>query len=629
MARFARYEQNEIDFYFAFEDFHGKLTRNACVNIVKDQYPSLFPATFSEALVRLWLKNGKKSDKSSGPGKDWRKGKTIIPTEVLVVLGSLIMAQYAAGVSLTATLLVPLVAGALAANGFGDVITLQPKPLAQAASHDSTLHISSRWVREFCRSTLKMSFRRPTRSSNHAHDDATLKAVGHIFLLRLAFIVEKFSVPKELVVNMDETGVFLMPLRTRGWAPKGSKQVVFKGKNDKRQFTVIPSITAAGEFLLPLMLLWAGKSDACHPSSSVQKEHEQEIRHGHSESHWSTVETMKIYVKGLVDNYLEPMREKLKLPDDQTFILILDVYSAHRDASFQSWVKTHYPQLILLFVPASFTPYLQPLDVAVNSTFKGYISDFCSQWFAQKVAQQLLDGKHGSNVEMDLTLKGLKQPFCHFLSEALKKMAKNKKELSRAWVETGLLDAWGPQRIELFDEAMELEEEGKLFGGVATKITIGGAVPGDVSTSAAADSSAAAAKGKAKSKAKPKAKPAAKTTAPSFVGPYGCSKCRYSSGGCIACNADKKAKWLEKKTLAEEAEQEEFAQSDAKIAEAEPAWEAHEEAEGIVDATLQADIHEDDDQSGDAFHSEGALSSDAKAILDVAFASCHPEAKVS
>ena len=119
--------------------------------MVKEQYPTLFPANFSEALVRhKWeKKNGGKS--SDGQGKGWRKGKTIIPTEALVFIGTLIMGQYAAGVPLTSTLLVPLVAGAFWANGLGDKITLEPKALAQASSHDATLHFSGRWVLEFCR----------------------------------------------------------------------------------------------------------------------------------------------------------------------------------------------------------------------------------------------------------------------------------------------------------------------------------------------------------------------------------------------------------------------------------------------------------------------------------------------
>ena len=68
-----------------------------------------------------------------------------------------------------------------------------------------------------------------------------------------------FSVPKELVVTMDETGMNLLPLRTRGWAPVGkAMQVVFHGKNDKRQFTFCPVVSAAAALVMPILLIWGG-----------------------------------------------------------------------------------------------------------------------------------------------------------------------------------------------------------------------------------------------------------------------------------------------------------------------------------------------------------------------------------
>ena len=65
---------------------------------------------------------------------------------------------------------------------------------------------------------------------------------------------------------------------------------------------------------------------------------------------------MQLYITHLMETYFLPMREKLKLPVNQMFVLILDVYSAHRDSGFMAWVTSTYPMLILLFVPASFTP---------------------------------------------------------------------------------------------------------------------------------------------------------------------------------------------------------------------------------------------------------------------------------
>ena len=55
------------------------LTRNATVKLVKQNYPSLFPETFHESRVRDWEKKGRRRNDASGPGKGWKKGKTVIP----------------------------------------------------------------------------------------------------------------------------------------------------------------------------------------------------------------------------------------------------------------------------------------------------------------------------------------------------------------------------------------------------------------------------------------------------------------------------------------------------------------------------------------------------------------------
>jgi hypothetical protein len=88
------YSQPVIDFYFSFEKLTG-LPRYTTVQIVKADYPSLFPSTFHESRVRSWEDKNKKSEDKAGPGKGWRKGKTVIPTELLVFLGTLVMGQYA------------------------------------------------------------------------------------------------------------------------------------------------------------------------------------------------------------------------------------------------------------------------------------------------------------------------------------------------------------------------------------------------------------------------------------------------------------------------------------------------------------------------------------------------------
>jgi hypothetical protein len=332
------------------------------------------------------------------------------------------------------------------------------------------------------------------------------------------------------------------------------------------------------------LVIWGGKTVACHPDEKVQDDFKDALYHDHSESHWATLETMKAMITQLMTKYFTPKREELGLPPDQHMVLMMDVYSAHRDKELLKWVKATFPFLILLFVPASFTPFLQPLDVAVNAKLKQLISFFCTQWFANEVARKLLEAEDSNavNITLDLSLSALKAPFCKWVAQALASMADNKKELMRGWEESDLAKAWGDEQETLFQEAHALEEADTLFVGKNTKIAVevGSA---DVETctkeskkavakvkdgsadveTCTKESKKASAKAKGEPAPKPKAKAAkakaaaAKEAVPVLTdkakaklagpeGPFGCAKCRKCATGCKACSLEKYERWLAK-----------------------------------------------------------------------------------
>jgi hypothetical protein len=84
------------------------------------------------------------------------------------------------------------------------------------------------------------------------------------FVQRIALAVRQYKIPKELVINFDQTGVHIVPINNRSFAKTGSKQVVLRFKGDKRQITALLAGTASG-VLLPEQLIFQGKSTACHP----------------------------------------------------------------------------------------------------------------------------------------------------------------------------------------------------------------------------------------------------------------------------------------------------------------------------------------------------------------------------
>ena len=76
---------------------------------------------------------------------------------------------------------------------------------------------------------------------------------------------EQVTIPPELVLSWDQTGIKLVPISEWTMAGEGSAQVPMKALEDKREITGLFCITMSGE-LLPPQILYAGKTTMCHPA---------------------------------------------------------------------------------------------------------------------------------------------------------------------------------------------------------------------------------------------------------------------------------------------------------------------------------------------------------------------------
>ena len=74
-----------------------------------------------------------------------------------------------------------------------------------------------------------------------------------------------------------------MPLKARTWAEKGAKQVDITALDDKRQFTALPTINAAGEVCGHVQLTWQGKAGLSQagscPSNACQTKYAEILSH--------------------------------------------------------------------------------------------------------------------------------------------------------------------------------------------------------------------------------------------------------------------------------------------------------------------------------------------------------------
>ena len=90
-----------------------------------------------------------------------------------------------------------------------------------------------------------------------------------VFLADVAAEVLINDIPKNLIINWDQTGLSLVP--TGGWAmeKEGAKTVSIAHSDDKRQLTAVLAITAASDYL-PTQLLYQGKTPKSHPQVSFR-----------------------------------------------------------------------------------------------------------------------------------------------------------------------------------------------------------------------------------------------------------------------------------------------------------------------------------------------------------------------
>ena len=136
--------------------------------------------------------------------------------------------------------------------------------------------------------------------------------------------MEKESIPPEMVVNFDETGLPIVPQSDWTMEEKGSKQVPLVGLDDKRQITGVLACSLTGE-LLPPQLLYEGTTTRCHPKFIFPTGWDV----WHLSTHWSTPLTIVRYIQNVLLPYFDVKRKRFSLHRDHPALVILDIYKAH------------------------------------------------------------------------------------------------------------------------------------------------------------------------------------------------------------------------------------------------------------------------------------------------------------
>ncbi len=211
--------------------------------------------------------------------------------------------------------------------------------------------------------------------------------------LREAYIIRDHGIPAELRVNTDQTQVVYQQGSQTTWAERNSKQVPTVGHDEKRAFTLVPSISASGE-VLPMQAIFHGQTTALCPSKGSAMYQDAmdlgvQFLPSKSGTYWSTQETMKDLVNDIIAPYFHHVKEKLGLDHSQCALWKIDCWSVHKLKEFLNWIKTHHSNIIVCFVPGNCTGLWQPLDVRIQRVMKLSMKHKCHRDVVQEVTVQL------------------------------------------------------------------------------------------------------------------------------------------------------------------------------------------------------------------------------------------------
>jgi len=294
--------------------------------------------------------------------------------------------------------------------------------------HGGSLNLTRGWAQSMMQ-RMNYSRRVGTQAARKLPDN--YEELKRDFLDRIANTVKEHKIPDQLIINYDQTGVNIVPTSNWTMHDRGAKQTKILGLQDKRQITVLMGCTMAGK-LMPPQVVYAGKTDACHPKFDFPREWDIT----HTESHWSKDTTMIEYFDQVLFPYIDRTIGELDLPVRQRALVVMDMYKAHRVPAVIDYLKSNKVEIV--YVPGGCTGELQPLDLSGNNNFKQHIRKNFNQWHVKKVSEQL---RRGRSCKVDLRLSVVKPLHARWLVAAMETLASNQPEILLGWQKSGILEA--------------------------------------------------------------------------------------------------------------------------------------------------------------------------------------------
>ena len=301
-----------------------------------------------------------------------------------------------------------------------------PHLFTQTMSDGTKFKCSESFVRKYLRNIMQWSERRTTRAAQKL--PTNYEEILYNAFLREAFVIRDHAIPAELRVNTDQTQTVYQQGTKTTWNKKGAKQVAVVGHDEKRAFTLVPSISASGEWL-SMQAIYQGKSLASCPSPSSKHYDEAmelglQIKISKTSTYWSTQETMKDLVDDIIEPYFVKMKADLGLPAEQCSIWKIDCWSVHKSKEFLDWMRRTHPTIIVIFVPGGCTGLWQPLDVGIQRVLKQSIKRSAHKDIVEETTTHLESGTYACTIKLDTKLGTLRDRSIGWIANAIQDVSR-------------------------------------------------------------------------------------------------------------------------------------------------------------------------------------------------------------
>jgi hypothetical protein len=224
---------------------------------------------------------------------------------------------------------------------------------------------SNKWIKSFCR-RHKLSLRKIIhvgKEDNRRPEEQRDNAIEHLATFEL--MTADFNA--DLIFNMDETPAYIDVLSSSTISFAGEKTTEANGTgHDKKRFTIVLTVSAAEKILKTMVILKGLKKV---PKVKVP----EDIFLTVSMKGSMKEELMKEWI-GKCYNLGEQFFSTSKS------LLIMDNYGTHKKESVLAILNKF--NTVVKFIPANTTNYLQPLDVAFNSSFKAALKAEFGNWMS-------------------------------------------------------------------------------------------------------------------------------------------------------------------------------------------------------------------------------------------------------